>query len=196
MNIIVRGYNLSDDQIINFFSKHIDWVNKKLKKQLSKTTKLETDKINSGDVIWLFGNKLKVIIDENTHIYKLNKNILYVSNKIDFKIIINYLKEDYRYIIDKMIDKYKIIFNINPVVAYKDMYSKYGYCEYMHNKIVFSKRLIHISLEAIEYVVVHEFCHFIVPNHSKDFYDLVGKYLPDYKKQIKWIKEHSMIIRY
>ena len=37
--------------------------------------------------------------------------------------------------------------------------------------------------ECIEYVVLHEFAHFVHPNHSKDFYALVEKLMPDWKER-------------
>ena len=42
--------------------------------------------------------------------------------------------------------------------------------------------------EAIDYVVVHELAHIIYKNHGKDFYKLIEKYLPDYKKREKLLK--------
>ena len=33
----------------------------------------------------------------------------------------------------------------------------------------------------IEYVVVHELCHLLQPNHSRQFYDLVELLLPNWK---------------
>ena len=37
-------------------------------------------------------------------------------------------------------------------------------------------------LECIEYVVLHEFTHFLVANHSKEFYDELSRVCPDYKE--------------
>jgi predicted metal-dependent hydrolase len=38
-------------------------------------------------------------------------------------------------------------------------------------------------MEAIEYTVVHELAHRFEMNHSKRFYAIVSRYLPDYKKR-------------
>ena len=42
--------------------------------------------------------------------------------------------------------------------------------------------------ELIDYVVVHELAHTVHHNHSKAFYNLVEKYIPDYKARQKKLK--------
>ena len=44
------------------------------------------------------------------------------------------------------------------------------------------------SREAIEYVVLHEICHLKYMNHSKKFWEMVEKYMPDYKVYEKELK--------
>ena len=34
----------------------------------------------------------------------------------------------------------------------------------------------------IDYVVLHEICHLKHMNHSKKFYEMLAKYMPDYKE--------------
>ena len=48
------------------------------------------------------------------------------------------------------------------------------------NRISFNYHLVKSSLSLIEYVVVHELSHITYQNHSKDFWKLVQKHLPDY----------------
>ena len=43
-------------------------------------------------------------------------------------------------------------------------------------------------MEAIEYVVMHEIAHLIEMNHSKKFWGIVEKYMPDYKTRQKLLK--------
>ena len=35
--------------------------------------------------------------------------------------------------------------------------------------------------KVIEYVVLHEMCHLVYMNHSKQFWNLLEKYMPEYK---------------
>lgn len=41
---------------------------------------------------------------------------------------------------------------------------------------------------ARDYVVVHELSHLVYMNHSKDFYRLIERYMPDYKERRKLLK--------
>ncbi len=59
---------------------------------------------------------------------------------------------------------------------------RFGSCNAKGN-ICYSYRLLQFPMEAIEYTVVHELAHRLQMNHSKHFYAIVARYLPDYKKR-------------
>ncbi len=59
---------------------------------------------------------------------------------------------------------------------------RFGSCNSRGN-ICYSYRLLQFPTEAIEYTVVHELAHRLEMNHSKRFYAIVARYLPDYKKR-------------
>ena len=79
-----------------------------------------------------------------------------------------------------------------PEIQYRKMTSRWGSCHYKKGKIVFNSYLSKVADDLIEYVVVHELFHFIVPDHSKQFYANVERLLPDYKQRRKRLK--SVII--
>ena len=58
--------------------------------------------------------------------------------------------------------------------------TRYGSCS-SHGNISYSYLLMQKDERAIDYVVVHELSHLVHMNHSKEFYALIEKYLPDYK---------------
>ena len=70
-----------------------------------------------------------------------------------------------------------------PLIKIRSMKSRWGSCQPQRGIITLNSKMIAAPREAIEYVVLHEFAHFIHPNHSKDFYGLVEELMPDWKKR-------------
>lgn len=68
-----------------------------------------------------------------------------------------------------------------PALKMRKMKSRWGSCNYTNKVITLSTHLIYCTEEQIYYVIVHEFSHLIVPNHSKDFYSVVSELCPNYK---------------
>ena len=67
--------------------------------------------------------------------------------------------------------------------------SFWGECFSKRGVLKFSYRLFEKDRELIRYVVVHEFAHFIEPNHSSRFWAIVGEIIPDYKVMRKRLNE-------
>jgi len=72
---------------------------------------------------------------------------------------------------------------IYPEIKIRKMSSRWGSCIPQKHKITFNSLLLEKPMESIEYVVVHEFSHFIHPDHSKAFYQFVAQILPDWKRR-------------
>ena len=49
--------------------------------------------------------------------------------------------------------------------------------------VTLDERLLEALFNCIEYVVMHEFCHFVHPNHSKQFYAFLTMLMPDWKQR-------------
>lgn len=77
-----------------------------------------------------------------------------------------------------------------PEIKVKLLKSAWGICHVKSKYITFNKLLFSKPLPAIEYVVVHELCHFAHPNHQKSFYNEISRIMPDYKDRIAMLKRH------
>ena len=68
--------------------------------------------------------------------------------------------------------------------------TRFGSCS-GKNTISFSFYLMRYPQEAIDYVVLHDLCHILHHNHSKEFYKEIEKILPDYKYREKILKNYT-----
>lgn len=55
-----------------------------------------------------------------------------------------------------------------------------GECK--NNKITINKDIVKYRREIIDYIVFHEYCHLKYKTHSKKFYELIGRYIPNYEE--------------
>ncbi len=83
----------------------------------------------------------------------------------------------------------------NPKLSIKKMKSLWGSCTPTRNKISLNWHLIHAPRNCIDYVVLHELCHFVYQNHSKDFYDFLGEIMPEYKVYRNELKRYSKYLK-
>lgn len=72
-------------------------------------------------------------------------------------------------------------------VTIKNTSSRWGSCSKQKN-LNFSYRIVHLPQELADYLVVHELCHLGELNHSPNFWKLVEKTIPNYKKLRKELK--------
>lgn len=78
---------------------------------------------------------------------------------------------------------------VYPVIKIRTMKSRWGSCHTVKGIITLNSTLIEKPIEAIEYVVLHEFAHFVHPDHSKQFYSYIERFMPDWKERKKKLKE-------
>ncbi len=74
--------------------------------------------------------------------------------------------------------KYKIK---DPIIQVLNMPTRWGSCT-PKGKIILNPELIKAPKGSIEYVIIHELCHLVHHNHTKAFYDLQDRMMPDWRK--------------
>jgi predicted metal-dependent hydrolase len=67
-------------------------------------------------------------------------------------------------------------------ISYKYLKRRWGYLN-PNGSLTFNIELIKTPLLCVDYVLVHELCHIVHPNHDKVFYRLMGRIMPDWRKR-------------
>lgn len=68
-----------------------------------------------------------------------------------------------------------------PQIKFRRMVSRWGSCHPSKGILTFNTNLMYAPSECIEYVVIHEFTHFLQANHSAEFYKELAKTCPVWK---------------
>ena len=95
---------------------------------------------------------------------------------------IEILRKKAKGLLPRKVEYFSSIMGVTPTsVKINSAKTRYGSCS-GENRLNFSLYLLTKPEEFIDYVVVHELAHIKHHNHSKDFYDFVEKFVPDYKR--------------
>jgi predicted metal-dependent hydrolase len=76
-------------------------------------------------------------------------------------------------------------------VSVRIMKSRWGSCRPSKGSITLNGLLYYVPRECMEYVIVHEYCHFLEANHSQTFWNHVEHFLPDYRERERLLAEYE-----
>lgn len=169
----------------------------KLKKTLEKYEKIRANTLQplqyvSGEKVRILGEELHLLVEAAVveEVEKIGQFLfLRVKDTGNFsrkeKVMKKWMERQQKEIFSKICRQIYPLFQPYgiqyPLVKIRNMKSRWGTCQPEKKTITLNGKMVAAPKEAIEYVVLHEFAHFIHPNHSKDFYSLVEQLMPDWK---------------
>ncbi len=183
------------------------WINKQLKYFDQFLLKNPVRLYVGGETHYYLGSAFRLkIIDlndllEGESVYRLNSTVtlerpffVIHTKKTNSNYIKNLLESWYRdkaeYHFEKVFEEIwqkfkrmnKLSVNDKPKLKIRKMAKRWGSLSKSGN-LTLNPNLIKSPKECIEYVIIHELCHLIHFNHSKDFYLLLDRFLPDWMKR-------------
>jgi predicted metal-dependent hydrolase len=75
-------------------------------------------------------------------------------------------------------------------IEIRDQRTRWGSCS-TRGTLSFNWRLVLAPYDVLDYVVVHELCHLVEPNHSRRFWKLVERRRPDWRAQRDWLDRNG-----
>ena len=154
-----------------------------LKKVLNKVNQ----RIKRDNDFYYLGIKYDIILVPFEQI-EIDKDKIYVSSGTKLE---KWLKNETKRVFSERLE---ICFNLFeekipfPNLKIRTMKTRWGVCNKRDTSITLNAKLIKYDISDIDYVIIHELSHFICFDHSKDFWNIVAKYMPDYKKSVKILK--------
>lgn len=201
--VLVSANNSVQTEFIDAF------IKQKQKYIISALTKFEekrrlmkeiSKRYVSGENYTLLGKNLRLKVEEAKEETVYTDGIyifLRVKDKNNFRhkeiMMDRWLKEYQMMIFKELVDeKYALFQKYNvpyPELRVRYMTSRWGSCQPKRGIITLNSQLIKAPRNCIEYVVLHEFAHYIHPNHSRQFWDFVTMMMPDWKERKKELEK-------
>jgi predicted metal-dependent hydrolase len=148
----------------------------------------KNDPIKEGAHIWYHGSKYEIkqqAGDANRLILQDQTAVFVLAEAPSSTLLQNILQEYYRshasdHIMPR-VEYWSEAMDLKPAkVSFRKAYTRWGSCSSVNN-ISLNIYLVMLPDELMDYVLVHELAHIKHKNHSKQFWNLVEQYIPDWK---------------
>ena len=133
--------------------------------------------------------RLKIVAD-SINVVKANRGQLFIhTTNTNKEIVEKQLQQWYKEravivfteMLNEVLPKFKKYRVAKPVLSIRSMSKRWGSCT-PSGKIILNTELIKAPKGSIEYVIIHELGHLVHHNHTKAFYNVQERLLPDWQK--------------
>ena len=178
--VVTAPLKISEKKIQKFVESNIDYISKVIIQKEEVLAKKQDKFQYLGklyDICYI--NERKIFLGEEKALIGKNVNIDNWYKKNAIEVFENYYNSCFQNFKEA---KYK------PLLKIRKMKGKWGVCNITRKIVTLNLELIKLDIKYLDYVIVHELSHLIYPNHSKDFWNVVSKYCPNYKIYRKEMK--------
>lgn len=196
--------SVPEERINSFVSSNASFIRKAREKFSRRAPMVSAPKrYVSGETFYLAGRSLRLKVEKGRKNSVTSDGVYILLQAKDpgdsdsrRRLVEKYLEKQYRELFSRVLKetypvfaKYGIPF---PVLRLRKMKTKWGTCLPKKGIITLNTVLARLPRDCIEYVTVHEFCHFIYANHSRQFYALLTAIQPDWRRR-KTLLEESVL---
>lgn len=176
---------ISEKKIDEFVKSKKEWLLNVLYNNELKLS--ENESILQYRKIYVAGVKMPLIIGESDGI---TAEAVYVKSLKNIKkLFIAAFSDGFIQFAESISAQCNLFANSFNLKTYK---RRWGCCD-RKGKITFNYMIFMLPKSLQRYVVIHELCHTVFFNHSREFWKLVGQLEPDYKYLRKQLESFSFI---
>ncbi len=167
-------------------SKSIMGLIKENEKDILKMYEIAKDKAKDNDKFMYLGKKYYIEFKDQDGVTFDGTNV-YVK---DMQELTKFYDSEVKRIFTEEVEIAKKCFSHLPefTLKFRKMKTRWGVCNTAKKTVTLNTELLKKEIPLLDYVIVHELCHFFEGNHSKNFWALVAQAYPNYKEARKKLR--------
>ncbi len=180
--------------VVAFVEGHSDWIERKLSQARARQAQSAPRQFLEGETFFFLGHAYRLRLTEDGGYLSRRDGEFLLGSELASRAA-SLLRTWYRARAREILEERVGAFAWRMGLAVKgvritDAKERWGSCN-VSGKLNFAWRLVMAPPDVIDYVVVHELAHLVEMNHSRRFWERVGRILPDYTARRKWLRENE-----
>ena len=181
--IVTVPRRCTDAKVDDLVMKKFDWITKTMERKC-----MTAQHLIDGQMLELIGRQytLEIVPSERANItIKDDRITIRRPEGIDDEMILREIhRESLKRVVPDIVANMFLFTGLScSSWQIRYMTSRWGTCNTRTKKIWLSTNLAKRPMECIEYVVLHELVHTVVPNHGPDFKALMDEHMPDWRER-------------
>jgi len=194
--IVKAPLRLSEHKIFEFIKSKADWI-KARQRKVAENSYINRSVVSYNTFLFMGKELTPVITGKAKSIVRTDSTLLipasYSPEKL-LKKVEKYLKTCARAILDERAQYFANRLKLDvSAVGINNNKTRWGSCD-INRQINLNWRTVMLPPNLFDYILVHEFCHLLEFNHTKNFWAVVETILPDWRVLRKHLKQMNWIL--
>lgn len=179
----------SQQHLYELIEKNRVWIGNRLQKMVKNGEIFYPLHYRTGDVVYLLGQPHRIEIHhaQKNMVTALNQKVhIHINAEVSPRQVFHHWIRTWAgEVFDASLSRMIRILDYDPKISgwsHRYMGSRWGACSSL-GALRFNTHLVKTPGEAIDSVVLHELCHRKVLNHSPAFYELMSRFMPDWRER-------------
>jgi len=196
-NLIVKApLRLPEGKIFDFVKLKRDWILAR-QHQILQNSYINRNVVTHNSFLFL-GQEVMPMISKNSKQITKQDGVMMIPAKFHgeqvLKKVERWFKQQAEVILNERVRYFSNRLNMQPsAVAINNNKTRWGSCS-SSRKINLNWRAVMLPPYLFDYIVVHEFCHMLEFNHTKNFWAIVETILPDWRVLRKHLKQMNWLL--
>ena len=145
------------------------------------------EKVKEDELFWYLGKRYNIKIDEALD------NVTFDGDEVitpSMEALDAFYKSEVVRVFTSEVEVVKKCFSTLPefTLKFRRMKTRWGVCTPSKCQVTLNTELLKKDITLLDYVIVHELCHFYEGNHGKNFWHLVSLAYPNYKEARRMLR--------
>ncbi|MDE6189190.1 MAG: M48 family metallopeptidase [Clostridia bacterium] len=173
--------------------KNVEWIKKATAKTVAqRPTEIKREYYTDEKFLYLGAERTLVVAQGRREGVEIQDDYIFltVAKLDDFdrkkKLLDKWYRTQTEQILSQrfyaQVERFRALFPDEYALKIRSMVGRWGSCMITKKTVTLNSKLIYADASLIDFVILHELCHFKYKNHDKDFYTLLSRLCPRHKE--------------